>query len=153
MKRLHVLFKDWNSILLKLMKSNINVLLSFLTNFLKQRVCYEELKFSPDKTLITDTGSPVKTTKWPVITDHRPLFAALGGWGGHEKAIYREELPKKGRVTWIVGRFRGAGGGLDEKEGSGVFEGDWYSNAHYVCCETIHYEFQTSARVQLAIAG
>ena len=24
----------------------------FLTNFLKQRVCYEELKFSPDKALI-----------------------------------------------------------------------------------------------------
>ena len=47
-----------------------------------------------------------------------------GGGGVHEKAIYREELPKKGRVTWIVGRFRGAGGGLDEKEGSGVFEGD-----------------------------
>ena len=76
--------------------------------------------------------------------------------GGHEKAMYREELPKKGGVTWIVGRFKGGGrgsGGLDEKEGSGVFEGDWYPNAHYVCCETTHYECQTSARVQLAIAG
>ena len=49
----------------------------FLTNFLRQKVCYEELKFSLDKTLITDTDWPVKTTQWPVITDHRPLFAAL----------------------------------------------------------------------------
>ena len=35
----------------------------FLTNFLKQRVCYEKLKFSPDKTLIADTDWPVKTAK------------------------------------------------------------------------------------------
>ena len=25
--------------------------------------------------------------------------------------MYREELPKKGGVTWIVGRFKGGGGG------------------------------------------
>ena len=50
----------------------------FLTNFLKQRVCYEELKFSPDKTLIADTDWPVKTAKWPAIANHQQLFAALG---------------------------------------------------------------------------
>ena len=49
----------------------------FQTKLFKQRVCYEELKFSLDKTLIIDTDWPVKTAKWPVITNHWLLFAAL----------------------------------------------------------------------------
>ena len=40
----------------------------------------------------------------------------------HQKPIYRGELPKKGSLD--------REGGLGEKEGD-VFEGGWYSNAHY----------------------
>ena len=35
------------------------------------------IQFSPDKTSITPSELPVESEKCPVITDHRPLFAAL----------------------------------------------------------------------------
>ena len=45
-----------------------------------------------------------------------PIFRG----GGHEKSIYRGELPKK-KGTWTVSRFKGWG--LAEDEVGGVFEG------------------------------
>ena len=53
--------------------------------------------------------------------------------GGHEKLIYRRELPKKGGETW-------------QKRGWGVFEGGegggrWYPNAHYELGNNFNCDF------------
>ena len=54
----------------------------------------------------------------------------------HQKPIYRGELPKKGSLD--------REGRLGEKEGD-VFEGGWYSNAHYEYhCQNSIYSFHIS---------
>ena len=97
------------------MKSNINVLLSFLTNFLKQSLLWWIEIF---------TGQDTNHRHWLTGENYEmtgnyrspAIICSTGGEGGvHEKPIYREELPKKRGVTWIVGRFRG--GGLTKKRG------------------------------------
>ena len=51
------------------------------------------------------------------------------GWT-NEKPTYRRNCLKGGGGALTVGRFKGEGGLA--KRGGGVFEGGWYSNAHYV---------------------
>ena len=47
--------------------------------------------------------------------------------GGHEKPIYRVELPKKGGTCKDC-RFKK---GLSKKRGVVFLRGDWYPSAHY----------------------
>ena len=103
------------------MKSNINVLLSFLTNFLKQSLLWWIEIF---------TGQDTNHRHWLTGENYEmtgnyrspAIICSTGGEGGvHEKPIYREELPKKRGVTWIVGRFRG--GGAWRKRGEWYFWG------------------------------
>ena len=65
------------------------------------------------------SSSITKNLNWKILTENLVTFRwDRAGREGHEKPVYREELPKK--WAWTVCRFKG---GLAKKEGEGVFEG------------------------------